>query len=206
MNLKINYKAFGILQTNCYLISNDNEILIIDPGHNATDWVLNNVDKRAICILNTHGHYDHVYSNSAIKEYLKIPLIIHKDDSELLNTDDFEVSLPKSKPDITFENDQEFCIGSFKFKAIHLPGHSHGTSIFDFGNFIVTGDFVMPGTVGRYNLHTSDKQKKYASLKKYVERYEKQENQSEIMIYSGHGEPFSLADSLETVKKWLNFF
>lgn len=206
MNLKIDYRAFGVLETNCYLISNKNETIIIDPGHNATNWILQNVRSPAICILNTHGHYDHVYSNSEIKSKLNIPLIIHKEDSSLLNSDEFNVSLPKSIPDITYQNDQEFCIGSFKFNAIHLPGHSHGTSIFDFGNFIITGDFVMPGTVGRYNLHTSDKEKKYKSLKKYIEIYDKVEDKSNVILYSGHGEPFTLEESLMTVKKWLAFF
>lgn len=206
MTTKIEYRAFGVLKTNCYLISNDNETLIVDPGHNATDWILKSINKSAICILNTHGHYDHVYSNQEVKEKLKIPLIIHEHDSPLLQSDEFNVSLPKSIPDITYTDDYEFCIGHFKFKAIHLPGHSHGTSIFDFGDFIITGDFVMPNTVGRYNLHTSDKAKKYNSLKKYFELYNLRQDQHKIMVYSGHGEPFTLEESLITVKKWLSFF
>jgi glyoxylase-like metal-dependent hydrolase (beta-lactamase superfamily II) len=206
MNLKIDYKQFGVLQTNCYLISNENETLIIDPGQNSANWILQNIDNRAICILNTHGHYDHVYSNNEVKNKLNIPLIIHKEDSYLLETDEFSVDLPKSIADVTYDGDQDFCIGKFNFKAIHLPGHSHGTSIFDFGDFIISGDFVMSGTVGRYNLHTSDKEKAYKSLKKYLDIYEKTKDKTNVKIYSGHGEPFTLEESLRTVEKWLTFF
>jgi len=204
--IEIKYKSFGILKTNCYLLSNNYGTLIIDPGHNASEWVIDNINRKPVAILNTHGHYDHVYSNNTLQNKLNIPLIIHEEDRYLLQNDEFNVGLPKSIPDFTYEGDKEFCIGDFKFKAIHLPGHSHGTSIYDFGEFILTGDFVMPDTVGRYNLHTSDKNKKFKSLKKYLDIYQYREDAKDIVIYSGHGDPFTLEESLKTVEKWLTFF
>jgi len=64
----------GAYQTNCYIVSNSKEELIIDPGMGATEWVLQNV-KNPLAILNTHGHFDHVWSNSELKLYLKIPYL-----------------------------------------------------------------------------------------------------------------------------------
>ncbi len=204
--MKIFYKAFGILKTNCYLINNGKETIIIDPGQNASEWILKTIENKPVGIINTHGHYDHVYSNCKLKESLKIPIIIHKEDEKLLNNDDFNVGLPSSSPDVTFTHDTDIHLGSFTFKAIHLPGHSLGTSIYDFGHFIISGDFVMYGTVGRYNLYTSDKDKQYKSLQKYLDIYASRHDASQVKIYSGHGTPFSLEESLETVTKWLSFF
>lgn len=204
--MTIQYKSFGILRTNCYLISKQDETLIVDPGQNATKWVVNTIENMPVGILNTHGHYDHVFSNNEVKKQLRVPIIIHEEDKELLKNDDFNVGLPSSEPDITFYNDTIIHLGSFTFKALHLPGHSLGTSIYDFGDFIISGDFVMDGTVGRYNLHTSNKEKQYLSLQKYFNLYASRHNASQITVYSGHGEPFSLEESLETVKKWLTFF
>ncbi len=204
--MNIYYKAFGILQTNCYLISKQDETIVVDPGQNATKWVLDTIENTPVGIINTHGHYDHVFSNYELKKRLKVPIIIHKEDRELLNNDDFNVGLPSSKPDITFTHDMVIHLNSFTFKAIHLPGHSYGTSIYDFGNFIISGDFIMDGTVGRYNLHTSNKEKQYQSLQKYLNLYASRHDASQVKVYSGHGEPFSLEESLETVKKWLTFF
>lgn len=204
--MEILYKPFGILQTNCYLISNEGETIIVDPGQNATEWILQNITNVAIGIINTHGHYDHVFSNYDLKKSLNIPLLIHEEDRYLLSNDDFNVGLPKSNPNFCFTSDLDINLGIFVFKAIHLPGHTHGTSIYDFGDFILSGDFVMDGTVGRYNLHTSDKEKQYYSLQKYLDIYSDRDNASQIVVYSGHGKPFSLEESLETVKKWLTFF
>lgn len=204
--MKILHEPFGILRTNCYLISNETEAIIVDPGQNATEWVLKHITNQAIGILNTHGHYDHVFSNFALQQHFRVPIIIHEDDAYLLSNDDFNVNLPESSPDISFTQDSDIYLGGFVFKGIHLPGHSHGTSIYDFGDFILSGDFVMDRTVGRYNLPTSDKEKQYRSLQKYLDTYSNSNNASHIKVYSGHGAPFSLEESLETVQKWLSFF
>lgn len=206
MKFEIRSCQFGILQTNCYVINTGKETLVVDPGQGATKWVLENIEQCVVGLINTHGHYDHVFSNRALQEALCAPLIIHQEDGYLLEDDSFHVGLPKSFPDITFQQDQRFYLGEFRFDAIHLPGHTHGTSVYDFGDFIFSGDFVMDGTVGRYNLHTSDREKQYLSLNKYLNVYSANNNASEILVYSGHGKPFTLEASLETVKKWLSFF
>lgn len=202
----IRYKPFGILRTNCFLISNERESIIVDPGQNAAEWVLKNLTNKAIGIINTHGHYDHVFSNYMLQQHFRVPIIIHEDDAYLLSNDEFNVNLPKSNPDVLFTDDSEIYLGGFTFKGIHLPGHSHGTSIYDFGDFILSGDFVMDRTVGRYNLPTSDKEKQYYSLQKYLDMYGNRNDASQIKVYAGHGEPFTLEESLETVRKWLSFF
>lgn len=204
--MNIVYKSFGLLQTNCYLISNKKETIVIDPGENSINWIKDNIPYTPIGIINTHGHYDHVYSNSDLKEYFNIPIIIHEDDDYLLSNDEFKVNLPKSKSDFSFSKDLDIHLGKFSFKAISLPGHSHGTSIYDFGNFIISGDFVMDKTIGRYNLPTSNKDKQYQSLLKYLNLYETCKEATHITVYSGHGKPFSLEESLDTVRKWLTFF
>ncbi|MFT5836468.1 MAG: hydroxyacylglutathione hydrolase [Sulfurimonas sp.] len=204
--MDIVYKPFGILQTNCYLISNEKETIIVDPGQNATAWIKDNIPCNPIGIINTHGHYDHVFSNRDLKDHFKVPIIIHKDDTYLLSNDEFNVGLPESKADLEFSKDMDIHLGKFTFKVVSLPGHSDGTSIYDFGDFIISGDFVMDKTVGRYNLPTSDKEKQYHSLLKYISLYEAHKDASNITIYSGHGKPFSLEESLETVRKWLTFF
>ncbi len=66
ISMKILVKPMGAYQTNCYIVKMGGVELIIDPGVGATDWVLKRV-KNPVAILNTHGHFDHVWSNRDLK-------------------------------------------------------------------------------------------------------------------------------------------
>ena len=96
MNIKM--QPMGPYQTNCYIVTIDGKDLIIDPGVDATSWVLRNTTN-PIAILNTHGHFDHVWSNQELKEELNIPLYCPKDDCFMLENDPFSQGTPKSVPD-----------------------------------------------------------------------------------------------------------
>ena len=71
MDIKV--QPMGDYQTNCYIVTINDKDLIIDPGVNAFSWIKRNV-KNPIAILNTHGHFDHVWSNQEIKDNYKIKL------------------------------------------------------------------------------------------------------------------------------------
>jgi glyoxylase-like metal-dependent hydrolase (beta-lactamase superfamily II) len=96
--MQIKIQPMGSYQTNCYIVTVDGKDFIIDPGMNATEWVLKNVTN-PVAILNTHGHFDHVWSNAEVKEALKIPIYCPKDDVFMLTDDPLGQGTPKSTPD-----------------------------------------------------------------------------------------------------------
>ncbi|HHH51826.1 MAG TPA: MBL fold metallo-hydrolase, partial [Campylobacterales bacterium] len=59
--MEIKMQPMGAYQTNCYIVTVEGKDIIIDPGVGATQWVLCNI-QNPIAILNTHGHFDHVWS------------------------------------------------------------------------------------------------------------------------------------------------
>ena len=67
--MKIKSKACGDYGTNCYIVEINQKELIIDPGMDAAMWVLQEV-RHPVAILNTHGHFDHVWSNAELKEII----------------------------------------------------------------------------------------------------------------------------------------
>ena len=113
--MEIKIQPMGSYQTNCYIITIDNKELIVDPGIGATEWVLNNT-KNPIAILNTHGHFDHVWSNASIKEKLKIPIYVPKGDAFMLTDDPFSQGTPKSLPDVLVNGDEDLDIDGVKIK------------------------------------------------------------------------------------------
>ena len=146
-------EPFGEYQTNCYLAFNKtkNEALIIDPGIGASTWVIDTLKSAnaiPLAILNTHGHFDHVWSNAELLEHFAgIPLLCPYEDAFMLEQDCFGTGLPSSIPTLLVgakENDKicektsntsnlgrenHFIYGDFAIPFICYPGHTPGCSV-----------------------------------------------------------------------------
>lgn len=123
--MKIKTVIVGHLETNCYILTKDNQNIIIDPGDHYQK-IMDNVDGEIVGILITHSHYDHI---GALKDFK-----------------DIEVS--------SFENIKEGSntIGNFNFEAIFTPGHTNDSVSYLFENSLFCGDFIFQGTIGRTDI------------------------------------------------------
>ncbi len=196
MELKI--KAMGDYQTNCYIVVTKDGEFIIDPGIGATSWVVENV-KNPLAILNTHGHFDHVWSNAELKKRLNIPIYVPKDDAFMLKNDPFSQNTPKSIPDIEVNGDEEFKIGNTTVKYIHFPGHTPGCSAIEIGEFFFSGDFIFANSIGRVDFPYSNPTDMKSSIKKFLNiPYDK-------ILYPGHGESSTIKKEQSRVGVWLNY-
>jgi len=195
---RILVQPMGDYQTNCYIVTIDDKDLIIDPGIGATSWVLKNA-KNPIAILNTHGHFDHIWSNKELKEKLNIPIYCPKDDAFMLHNDPFGQGTPSCEADILVNNDQELDIDGIKLKFHHFPGHTPGCSAIEIGDNIFSGDFIFKGSIGRVDFPYSNSQDMKNSIKKVLS-WEKNFN-----IFCGHGLNTTLSNEKTSLKAWLNY-
>jgi hydroxyacylglutathione hydrolase len=196
MDVKI--QPMGVYQTNCYIVSVDGKDFIIDPGVDATSWVLKNV-KNPIAILNTHGHFDHVWSNQEVKEELNIPLYCPKDDNFMLKNDPFDQGTPPSIADHLVKPDQEITLEGVKIKFHFFPGHTPGCSAIEINNKLFTGDFIFKGSIGRVDFPKSNPNDMKKSIHKVLAW------DRDIAIYPGHGEPTTLNRERNSLKNWLQY-
>ncbi len=76
----------GQLATNCYLVIDGKETLIIDPGDDADyiQRILNDEEVSLSKIIATHAHYDHILAATELKLAYKIPFMMHQKDEFLL--------------------------------------------------------------------------------------------------------------------------
>ncbi len=194
--MKIISKAFGAYQTNCYILDSGSKQLIIDPGVGATSWVVENVTS-PLAILNTHGHFDHIWSDCELKRMLKIPVYISKYDSFMLEEDPYGQSQPTCKADILVDGDEEFKIDGFDVKFIHFPGHSPGCSIIEIEDFWFSGDFIFENSIGRADFPYSNPSDMKKSLEKFLNiEYDKK-------VYPGHGAPTTIKQEQKNTPYWL---
>jgi glyoxylase-like metal-dependent hydrolase (beta-lactamase superfamily II) len=196
--MELKAKPMGSYQTNCYIVTIDGKDIIIDPGMGATSWVLENTTN-PIAILNTHGHFDHIWSNHELKEKLKIPIYVPKDDAFMLKNDPFGHGTPPSEPDFEIDRDVEFELDGIKVKYIHMPGHTPGNSIIIIEDCCFSGDFIFENSIGRVDFPYSNPEDMKKSIKKFLKLdFDKK-------VYTGHGNPTTIKIEQARVGNWLNY-
>ncbi|MCT7908831.1 MBL fold metallo-hydrolase [Arcobacter lacus] len=193
--MEIKLHPMGDYQTNCYIVTIDNKDIIIDPGVGALSWIQANV-KNPIAILNTHGHFDHIWSNQIVKETFNIKLYTPKDDDFMLTLNPYNMGMPPSYADILVNPDEEIEIEGIKLKFHHFPGHTPGCSVIEIENSLFSGDFIFKGTIGRFDFPNSDAKLMKQSLNKILNWKEN------FHVYPGHGDKTTLQNELETLRQW----
>ncbi|TLP35760.1 MBL fold metallo-hydrolase [Arcobacter arenosus] len=196
MGIKI--QPMGDYQTNCYIISVDNKDFIIDPGVGATNWVKANVTN-PIAILNTHGHFDHVWSNKQVSEELGLKIYTPKDDNFMLQKDPYGLGMTPSNADVLVEPDEEFDFDGVKVKFHHFPGHTPGCSAIEIDNNLFSGDFIFQNSIGRTDFPFSSPQSMKESIDKVLSW------NRNIRIYPGHGSSTTLQAERPSLENWKNY-
>ena len=96
-------QSFGEYQTNCYICKFPQGEIIVDAGIGATQWVIENCPN-PLAFLNTHGHFDHIWSNAELKaHFVNVPLVCPELDVFMLESDCFDTGVSPSIPDILTE-------------------------------------------------------------------------------------------------------
>ena len=152
----------GPLEVNTYVLIDEKskKAALIDVGGNIKN-IMKDLEKdgiKAEFILNTHGHFDHIYGEKEAQNLYNLPVYIHKKDVPLVNNLKEQLQMwsmpPVEKPEITgtFEDDDEITLGELKIKVLHTPGHTPGGVGFLCGNTLFSGDSLFCRSVGRTDL------------------------------------------------------
>ncbi|MBR5294347.1 MAG: MBL fold metallo-hydrolase [Oscillospiraceae bacterium] len=182
--MNIQKLTLGLYQTNIYILSNDTEAVVIDPGYEP-DIILDALEGKALkAILLTHGHFDHV---GAVKELVAetgCKVYIHAAD----------LSLP---PMITAgqlyythtyaEGDTVCPIEGAALHVLHTPGHTPGSVCLLLGDQMFSGDTLFEGSCGRMDLPGGDQLQMHQSLNRLVSL------QADYHVHPGHGGSTTLA-------------
>jgi len=195
--MTIKVQPMGVYQTNCYIATIDGKDFIIDPGVNATEWVKENVTN-PVAILNTHGHFDHIWSNAEVQKELGVKLYTPKGDVPMLTASDWMPDLPPSTPDVVVSPDEELTISGVKVKFHHFPGHCPGCSMIEIGDAMFSGDFIFERSIGRTDFPYSSPEDMKKSLEKFKHlNFDK-------TLYPGHGGTTTIKQEQKHSDYWIH--
>lgn len=142
--MKIRKIPVGMLQENCYFVSDENgETAVIDPGDEA-DRLLGLLQSGGLtprCILLTHGHFDHVGAAAALAERYHCPVYLHEAD-RTLPARLTGGPLPQTR---ALHEGDELAVGALRFRVLETPGHSAGSVSLLCGDALFSGDTIFAG-------------------------------------------------------------
>lgn len=161
----------GSLRTNCYILTEGNNAIVIDPGDDFNQIKYAIGANRLIGILLTHRHFDHVGALQDLVRFYGCPVY---DRSNL--------------------EERRYDFLGIKLEVIYTPGHTKDSITYFFYEygFMFVGDFIFRGSVGRFDLEGGDE----AELKNSIL---KMKNYSErTILYPGHDESTTLGEEIRT--------
>jgi glyoxylase-like metal-dependent hydrolase (beta-lactamase superfamily II) len=162
--MKIESLKLGYLQTNCYFLTKNNKVLLIDPA-DEFEKIKNKLEGLTVIgVIVTHNHFDHIGAlNEVLKEY----------NTSLYNFNNLKEGINM--------------IDDFKFEVIYTPGHTNDsiTIYFMEEKVMFVGDFIFKNSIGRTDLPTGNYNEMMSSINK-IKSYQ------DVIIYPGHGENTNL--------------
>lgn len=189
--------TFNPFAENTYIIYDDaGHAFIIDPGcADAKEFqqlksFIETKKLNPVAILNTHCHIDHVLGNFQIKDYFKIPLWIPAGEKEVFAS--VKIYAPnygfyqytEASVDSFLQKNQLIEKGEIKIECLFVPGHSPGHLAFYLPNenFVINGDVLFNGSIGRTDLPGGDFDTLMKSIFEVMYALP-----DDTIVYTGHG-------------------
>jgi hydroxyacylglutathione hydrolase len=195
----------GPVETNAYLLACEKtkHAAVIDAPFESSDLLLRRIQELSLTvdmILLTHSHWDHIAEVSVLKQKLKVPVYIHKEDAENLENpgaDRLPLFFPLIgvKPDGYLSEGQKLEIGKLTLEVICTPGHSPGSVCFYLQDekILLSGDTLFRGTIGNLSFPSSRPALMWDSLKKLAAL------PAETKVFPGHGDSTTIG-----AEKWIS--
>ena len=193
----------GSVGSNCYLVEEGGEALIIDPSASASAILrrLREDGCTPVGILLTHGHFDHVMSVDTLRKAEPgLKVYLHEADAPMLTDADknafalfFGQDRTWAQADVLLTDGQEITVGTSSLTVVHTPGHSPGSVCYLCAStgVMFTGDTLFADNIGRCDLWGGS----YAVIRQSLKRLRNFDGT--LTIYPGHGDTSKLARALD---------
>ena len=193
----------GSYGSNCYLLEEGGEALIVDPSA-AASAILRKLREDGctpVGILLTHGHFDHIMSIDTLREAEpNLKVYVHEEDAPMLADGQkngfsffFRQDRTWKDADVLLTDGQEITVGSATLRVVHTPGHSPGSVCYlcESEGIMLTGDTLFSDNIGRCDLWGGS----YATIRQSLKRL--RDYDGGLTILPGHGGSNTLSKALD---------
>lgn len=196
--ITVQHFEFSPFAENTFVLFDETkQCIIIDPGcyqahekEELKQYIAEN-GLSPVRLLNTHCHIDHIFGNKFVSEEWKLPLEMHEADLPTLNMQMDTAQLynipgveESPQPEKYLNEGDVIEFGNSKLDILFTPGHAPGHVVFVCNDekFVVAGDVLFYGSIGRTDLPGGDHETLISSIKNKVLPLG-----DEYTVYCGHG-------------------
>lgn len=178
--------SLGNLKSNCYILSEANQAIIIDPGYESDDVIryINKQNLNVEAIYITHGHFDHVGGVKQLKDLFNCKVYAPIKDKIWMGKTSYNQLGYEVPVDLWVKDLDTFEALGLLFTVYETPGHSEGSTVLSVDHVLFSGDTLFFQSIGRTDIPLSDPQVIYRSVKRIYQLFDE-----DIMVYPGHGRP-----------------
>lgn len=202
--ININYFTFNVIGENTYILHDEtNEAIIIDPGNYDNDEhetilaYIREKGLKVVKIVNTHCHVDHVLGINFLKSALKVPLVIHRLEEQVLRAViNYAPAwgfnrFSETVADEFIEENEMVKFGNSSLKVIFVPGHSPGHIVLysEKEKFCIGGDVLFYRSIGRTDLPGGNHDTLISGIQKKLFTLP-----DDVKVWPGHGGPTTIGE------------
>lgn len=196
--LKVKTFTFNNYGESTYLVIDPDTLdaAIIDPGmitpaeRAELDTFIADHKLRLTQIVNTHLHLDHCFGHNYVRTKYGAKAAAYTADQFLTAQVPEKVVI-----DTPLADGDTITIGSDKLEVLHVPGHSPGSVALysPTGGFVLTGDALFQGSIGRTDLPGGDMATLLKSIKSKLLTLP-----ADTIVLPGHGPRTTIGTELRT--------
>ena len=168
--MRLEQFIFNSFQTRCCVIWDENKkCTITDPGCSSEKEMeqltgfITDKGLEPVCILLTHGHFDHILGVSEIAGRYGIPVYMHPEEKFTLENNTyfsrmFGIPVPEGFVSTDVADGEIIQAGDLRFEVIFTPGHTRGgVCYYERENrTLICGDTIFAGAIGRTDVPGGD--------------------------------------------------
>jgi len=162
--MNIQQTPVGPIGTNCYLVTGEDALVVIDPGGDAARIFAMAEGRTPAAILLTHGHYDHTDAVAELrKRWPGVPVYLNRRDQ--YEDPGFSELFPPVPGFTDYDEGDVLAFGKdLRFTVLATPGHSEGSVTLRCENALFCGDTLFAGSCGRTDFPGGNTEKILQSL------------------------------------------
>lgn len=143
-----NYRFDGVsfaVDTNIWLLGDEEEVLVVDAGFDASAITAAIDGRDVVGILCTHAHNDHADAALSLADATGAPVLLHPADAKL-----WERVNPGRLPDAELADGQVLTVAGSPVVVLHTPGHTAGSVCLHLPDegVLFSGDTLLSGGLG----------------------------------------------------------